>query len=261
MPGESKVRSGVPSLRILAVLLAFLAVAHWVSFTPALWLLALLSFSGLREYLSLTDLRPEDRWAMLAAYLSVPFLFYLVQIDWYGFFIVSIPVYVFVIVPFLVALGGRDPLGSVFSAGAIDFGLFLFVYCLGHLAYLARASTALALWLVLGVMVCDLIDRQVSRLGGGWPLKLAIAVLPVFALALVLGRPDDLPRAQAAFIAALLPILVLMGNFTLSVMETDLGIDPGELEPGRGRLIDGMRPLLFAAPVVFHVLRYFTDIL
>ena len=126
---------------------------------------------------------------MLAAYLSVPLLFYLVQIDWYGLFIVLIPVYIFVIVPFLVALGGRDPRGSVFSAGAINFGLFLFVYCLGHLAYLARSSTALALLVVLGVMVCDLIDRQVSRGGGGWFLKFAIAVLPAFALAYVLGRP------------------------------------------------------------------------
>lgn len=254
-------RSGFPSLRILGALLTFLAVAQWISFTAALWLFALLSFAGLREYLSLADLRPEDRWAMLAAYLSVPLLFYLVQINWYGFFIVSIPVYVFVIVPFLIAIGGSDPRGSVFSAGAIDFGLFLFVYCLGHVAYLARASTALALLLVLGVMVCDLIDRQLNRLQLWWPLKLVIAVPPVFALAFFLGKPDALPLAQAVFLAVLMPVLVRMGNFTLAVMETDLGIDPEELEPGRGRLIDGLRPLLFTAPIVFHALRHFTEIL
>lgn len=254
-------RSGIPSLRILGILLTSLALAHWVSLTLAIWLLALLSFAGLREYLSLADLRPEDRWAMLAAYLSIPLLFYLVQIDWYGFFIVSIPVYVFVIIPFLIALGSKEARGSVFSAGAIDFGLFLFVYCLGHLAYLARTSTALALFLVLAVTVCDLVDRQMGRLGAGWAVKLAVTVLPVFGLAWLLGRPDDLPLRETGIVAVLLPILVLMGNYTLSVMERDLGIDPEELEPGRGRLIDGMRALLFAAPVVFHVLRYFTEIL
>jgi phosphatidate cytidylyltransferase len=254
-------RSGLPSLRILLILLAFLAIAQWISVTLAIWLLALVSFAALREYLSLADLRPEDRWAMLAAYVAIPFLFYLVQIDWYGFFIISIPVYVFVIVPFLIALGGKEARGSVFSAGAIDFGLFLFVYCLGHLAYLARASTALALFLVLGVVICDLFDRQMSRLGAGWLLKFAVAVLPVLAVAYVLGRPDALPLRETVFMAVLLPALVLMGNFTLSKMEIDLGIDSEEVEPGRGRLIDGMRALLFPAPVIFHVLRYFTDVI
>jgi phosphatidate cytidylyltransferase len=254
-------RSGIQSLRILSVLLAFLAIAEWVSITLAIWLLALLSFAALREYLSLADLRPEDRWAMLAAYVSVPFLFYLVQVDWYGFFIISIPVYVFVIVPFLIALGGKEARGTVFSAGAIDFGLFLFVYCLGHLAYLASASTSLALFLVLGVMVCDLVDRRMTGLGAGWRPKFAVAVLPVLGLAYLLGRPDELPLVETVGIAVLLPALVLMGNFTLWKMEIDLGIDPDEVEPGRGHLIDGMRALLFPAPVIFHVVRYFTDIL
>lgn len=254
-------RSWLPSLRILLVLLAFLAIAQWVSSPLAIWILALVSFAALREYLSLADLRPEDRWAMLAAYLSIPLVFYLVQVDWYGFFIVSIPVYMFVIVPFLIALGGGNARGSVFSAGAIDFGLFLFVYCLGHLAYLARISPALALFLVLGVAVCDLVDRQMRMLGAGWLLKFLIAMLPAFGLAYVLGRPDTLPLRETVFVALLLPLLVFMGNFTLSKMEIDLGIDPDEIEPGRGRLIGGMRALLFTAPVIFHVLRYFTEII
>ncbi len=254
-------RSGLPSIRVLVILLAALALARWLSFPAALWLMALLSFAGLREYLSLADLRPEDRWAMLGAYLSIPFLFILVQVDWYGFFIVSIPVYAFVLLPFLVALGGREARGSVFSVGAIDFGLFLFVYCLGHLAYLTRASVPMALMLVLAVTICDLIDRQVSRAGGGWILKLLASAPPVFLLASILGKPVALPGFVILVLALLTPVLVLMGNFTLSRLEEDLGIDPEQLEPGRGRMIDGLRAQLFAAPVVFHVLRYFTDIL
>ncbi len=53
---------------------------------------------------------------------------------------------------------------------------------------------------------------------------------------------------------------MLKGNFTLRALEADLGIDPEALEPGRGRIIDGLRPLLFAAPVGFHLLRFATDI-
>jgi len=110
-------------------------------------------------------------------------------------------------------------------------------------------------------MVCDLVDRQSSRLHVRWPLELLVAAPAVFGLAFFLGQPDGLPLSQAVLLAALMPVLVKMGNFTLSVMEADLGIDPQELEPGRGRLIDGLRPLLFTAPVVFHALRHFTEIL
>ena len=252
--------TGRPTLRVVLAMLICLAVAEWLSFTLAVWMLALLSFAGLREYLSLADLRPEDRWAMLAAYLGIPLQFYLVTIDWYGFFIVCIPVYLFVVVPYLVALGGRGVRGSVFSVGAIDFGLFLFVYCIGHLAYMARYSTALALFIVLGVGVTDLIARWVARAGGGPLLSYLGSVPPVFMLASILARGAGVPLVHAMGITLLLPLLVLMGNFTLRAVEEDLGIDPAQLEPGRGLWTGGLRAQLFAAPVVFHYLRYFTEI-
>jgi phosphatidate cytidylyltransferase len=240
-------------------LLACLAVARWLSFTVSAWLMALVSFAGLREYLSLADLRAEDRWAMLAAYLAIPLQFWLVVVDWYGFFIVAVPVYVFVLLPFLVALGG-SPRGSVFSMGALDLGLFLFVYCLAHLAYLARNALGLALLLLLAACLTDLLERMVRRAGGGPLLSYLAAAPPCFLLAMVIGLPAGLTRPQGLALAALLPLLVLMGNFTLRAVESDLGIDPAQLEPGRGRIIDGLRPLLFAAPVGFHLIRYATEL-
>jgi len=52
-----------------------------------------------------------------------------------------------------------------------------------------------------------------------------------------------------------------MGNFTLAGIEADLGISADSLEPGRGRILDGLKSYLFTAPVVFHYLRYFTDVI
>lgn len=240
-------------------LLACLAVARWLSFTAAAWLMALVSFAGLREYLSLADFRAEDRWAMLAAYLAVPLQFWLVVADWYGFFIVAVPVYVFVLLPFLVALGGGAR-GSVFSMGALDLGLFLFVYCLGHLAYLARSALGLALLLLLVAYLTDMLERVVRRAGGGPLLGYLAAAPPAFLLCMLVGLPAGLTRPQGLALALVLPLLVLMGNFTLRAVERDLGIDLEQLEPGRGRIIDGLRPLLFAAPVGFHLLRYATEL-
>ena len=256
-----QMKTSWPSLRVLGALLAFLALAYWFSFDLSIWLVALLSFAALREYLSLADLRPEDRWGMLAAYLSIPLVFYLVQIDWYGLFIISIPVYVFLVVPFLVTAGARESRGSVFSIGAIDFGIFLFVYCLGHLAYLARISVSLGLFLVLGVAVCDLVDRQIARFGRSPVLKFVAGLPLVLLLSFILGAQAGLPLVHRISLGVLLPVLVLMGNSTLTVVEEDLGIDAEHLEPGRGRMIDGLRAQLFAAPVVFHYVRYFTELL
>ena len=57
----------------------FFAVAEFVSFAVGIWVLAVLSFLALREYFTLVDLRIQDRWGMLAAYLAIPFMFYFIQ--------------------------------------------------------------------------------------------------------------------------------------------------------------------------------------
>ena len=74
---------------------------------------------------------------MVAAYLAIPFMFWFIQTDWYGMFIISIPVYAFLVIPIAITVGGRDAEGSVLSIGALDLGLFLLVYCIGHIGYLA----------------------------------------------------------------------------------------------------------------------------
>ena len=249
-------------LRPLWVFFLAFALSAWVSSAAALWLLALFSFFALREYFSLADFRLSDRLGLLAGYLSIPFMMYLALIDWYGFFIISIPVYAFLVVPFLVVLGGGEPRGTVFSIGAIDFGLFLFVYCMGHVAYLIRASLPLALVRVVAVALCDLADRlyRPGRGAANAVLKyLVCAPLPL-GLWLLAAPSVGLADVHAVALGLLVPLLVVTGNFTLTVLEQDLGIAPDELEPGRGQTLDAVKSYLFAAPVVFHFLRYFTEI-
>jgi phosphatidate cytidylyltransferase len=261
----SRGRLRIPStLRGLWGLGLVLGAASWFSFAAGIWLLALLAFASLREYFSLLDIRLQDRAALLAAYLFIPLMAWLIQIDWYGLFIVSIPVYAFLLIPFLVVVGGHEARGSVLSIGAIDFGLFFFVYCLGHIGYLARVSVAAALALVLSVAACDLVDRALggTRRGArGALLRLLLSAPPSLVLWLLVAALAGLPARSATGLGLLTPLLVLMGNITTGALEEDLGIDPARLEPGRGRLIDAARSYLFVGPVVFHILRYFTDVL
>lgn len=246
-------------VRALAALLVVLAVARWISLTAAIWLLAAYSFLGLREYFSLADIRLQDRWALLASYLCIPFVFHLVAIDWYGFFIVSIPVYVFLIVPILVA-AGRTSRGTVFSIGVIDFGLFLLVYCTAHIAYLMRFSLLLATFLVLAVAASDLLDRRLKLPGIPRPALRTAALIVSLALGWFLVRAAGVPAGHAVAVSLLTPVLVTIGNATFAVIEEDLGISEARLGPGRGRTLNALKPYLVPAPVVFHYLRYFTEV-
>ena len=85
-------------------------------------------------------------------------MFYYVSIDWYGMFIISVPVWAFLVVPFAITFGAREAEGSVLSIGAIDLGLFFLVYCVGHIGYLMFHSVWTAVYVVTAVALCDLFD-------------------------------------------------------------------------------------------------------
>jgi len=242
------------AVRPLWGLFLAISVAEWVSFSVALWLLALVSFCALREYLSLVDIRLEDRWGILVSYCSIPFMFYLIQINWYGFFIIAIPVYAFLLMPFFVALGGRSK-GIVFSVGMLDFGLFFFVFCVGHIGYLLFYSARMTLLMIMGVSAAALIHKHLKR--GSPNMRLLLQVAVVCPLYLSLASWTAIPLAHSATLGILIPVSVCMGRYTLRAVEQDLGIRADRLQRGRGRIINGLKSYLFTAPIVFHYLRWF----
>jgi phosphatidate cytidylyltransferase len=248
-------RLAPPNLRYLWAFFLPLSVADWISFRWSIWLFAVYSFLALREYFSLVDFRLHDRLGILGAYLSIPFMIYFIHIDWYGMFIISIPVYIFLLIPLLIALGGGEARGTVFSIGAIDLGLFLFVYCLGHIGYLSFFSVRMTILFLLGVALSDRIARKLQ--GRSAPLAYAASAAATAALTLLISPWTNIPLVHSAALGFLIPFLVLCGNFTLRAIEEDLGVTAERLEPGRGLVLDSLKPYLFSAPPVFHYLRWF----
>ena len=236
-------------------------VDELISFKLAVWILAPLCFVGLREYFSLLDIRLQDRWGIWGAYLSIPFMIFFIQIQWYGMFIISIPVYAFLAIPFLVVLGGKETEGTIFSVGAIDFGLFLLVYCVGHIGYLASVSTWMAIMLLLDVTACDLVGHVLKSWGSPQladSVKRYLFAIPATLLLTVsLSGWTGIPLVHSVILGALIPILVAIGRYTIVYIEADLGIVRDRLIPGRGRIINSSASSLYAAPIVFHYLRYF----
>lgn len=152
----------------------------------------------------------------------------------------------------------------MFSVGVIDFGLFLFVYCMGHISYLMSYSIWMAAVLILNVAVCDVMSCLVRH--QSWPSWGRLAAryfqpLPLTVLLTVAVSPwTTIPVRHSVILGALIPALVMMGRHTGNYVEADLGVAEETVGPGRGQILDNLKSLLFTAPVVFHYLRYYLDL-
>ena len=78
--------------------------------TVAIFFLAFISYLALKEYLSLIPTRRIDREVLLFAYLAIPIQYYWAAIDWYGMFIVFVPIWMFLFLPPLLVAGGARAL-------------------------------------------------------------------------------------------------------------------------------------------------------
>lgn len=238
-----------------------LLISDLLSFTYAAIGWAVISFLILREYFSLVDLRIQDRIGILAAYLSIPFMMYMIVTDWYNMFIITIPVYSFLFIPFLIAVSGKETEGAVYSIGTIDFGLFLFVFCLGHLAYLSYFSVWMATMLILNVAICDIITiflrNMITERKKLILFSYFVPVVFTILLSVLLASWTAIPVNHAIILGLMIPALVIIGYYTIRYFEIDLGITGHDMRPGKGLIIDNVKSLLYTAPIVFHYIRYF----
>src|SRR5688572_28964952 len=101
---------------------------------------ALVFFAGvsalaLREYLTLVPPGAADWRILLWAYLSIPLQYFWIYLEWYGMFIIFIPVYLFLLLPTrLVTMGVTE--NFVQSTSALHWGLMTTVFSISHAGYL-----------------------------------------------------------------------------------------------------------------------------
>jgi predicted CDP-diglyceride synthetase/phosphatidate cytidylyltransferase len=85
-----------------------------------------------------------------------------------------------------------------------------------------------------------------------------VASMPATMLfAVALSGWTGIPWNHALILGMLIPVVVAIGRHTIVYVESDLGIARDHLVPGRGRIIDSSASSAYAAPVVFHYIRYF----
>lgn len=259
------------------VMVGILAVAFLTGPTTTLVLFALASFFALREFITLTPSSPGDRLPLsLAFFLVLPLQFVLIGIGWYGLFVIFIPVWAFLLLPSLAAL--RSDVEDFLSRSAKQqWGLMVTVYCLSHAPALlmleipghAGRSALLLFYLLLVVQMSDVMQYVFGKLFGR--TKIAPVVSPSKTVEGFIGGGlaataiggamwwiTPFTPLQSAGISAVIVMMGFLGGLTLSAVKRSLGAkDWGVMIEGHGGMLDRTDSICFAAPVFFHIVRFF----
>ena len=262
---------------VMAILLSIAFIAG----RPGVVLLfALASFAALREFLTLTAHSRADHWSLVACFFAVlPLQYYFVLIDWYGMYAVFVPVYAFLLLPVLSALRGSTK-DFLVRVSETQWALMICVYCVSHvpaLLYLQipgfeGRNVILIAYLIFVVQLSDVMQYVWGKLIGRTKIAPTISpsktwegliggALTATAVGTALWWMTPFSMLQAAGLCLALTLMGFFGGLVMSAIKRDRGVkDWGHLIAGHGGFIYRLDSVIFAAPIFFHVTRYFWSV-
>ena len=259
------------------------ALLFWVAWASgplvSTLLFAVLSFLALREFVTLTHTRRADHRSLLLAFFVVlPIQYAVVANEHFDLFTVFIPVYVFLAIPVVSALG-NDPQRFLERAAKIQWGIMVCVYGMSHAPALLLLDLPeyedrgafLVFFLVVIVAVAQIVQEAASRVLRRRPVARAISrsfswrawLLGALAAALVgamlyWATPfKPVPALVMGFVAGASGTL---GELVMKALKRDAGVRNWGGHPsvtGAVGLLDRVAALCFAAPVFFHSVRWY----
>jgi len=257
------------------ILIIFAAAA--LGFYGVIGLFFVISFMALREFLSLLYIRRGDHLALAACfYVILPLQYFLVAIDWFSMFTIFIPVYGFLFLPILSALLG-DTAHFLDRSTKVQWALMISVFCISHIPAILtldikgfeEKKLLLMIFLIFVVQSSDVLQYVWGKLFGKqmWPChrppkKTGEVVVGGVVSASVLGGLlywlTPFNPVQAVLMSLLICIMGFLGGLVMSAMKRSMGVkDWGNMISGHGGMLDRMDSLCFAAPIFFHVVRYY----
>ena len=151
------------------------AVLFWVAWIAggivSTLLFGVVSFLALREFVTLTHtVRGDHRSLLLAFFAVLPLQYVIVATEHFDVFTVFIPVYVFLAIPVISALG-NDPKRFLERTAKIQWGIMVCVYGMSHAPALLLLDLPdyrdrgafLVLYLVLVVAVAQIAQESATR--------------------------------------------------------------------------------------------------
>jgi len=258
------------------VMCGLLGAALWAGHGCTIVLFGVISFLALREMITLTPSRRADHHTLFwAFFVMVPLQYYLVYAGRYGLYSIVLPVYGFLFLALRSTLTG-DYTNYLERTAKIQWGVMICVYCLSH----APAITTLPLrnfgpggwrmlvFLVGVVQMSDVLQYVWGKLLGKRKIAPHISpnktwegfvggVLTAAALGAAAWKLTPFTPIQAFGMALTIALLGFAGGIVMSAVKRDAGVkDYGHLIEGHGGMMDRVDSLSFAAPVFFHVCRF-----
>jgi phosphatidate cytidylyltransferase len=248
----------------------------------AIVLFGIVSFFTLREFISLSPTRRGDhRSLVLAFFIVLPLQYALVWHREFNLFTVFIPVYVFLAIPVVSALG-NDPQRFLERNAKLQWGIMVCVYGMSHVPALLLLQfrgfegrmAFLVVFLVLVVQTCMLVQHLVARQldrpvapaisasfqWRSWAAGLVVGGLLGAALA---GLTPFKP-GRALAMALIACAAGSLGHLVMKAIKRDRGVthwgSAGRSVTGASGVLDRVDALCFAAPVFFHSVRWTFDL-
>lgn len=258
------------------VMVAVIGLAFAFGKGGVILLFYLISFYALREFISLAYTRRGDHHAIAAAfYIGLPVQYLLVWIEWYGLYTLFIPVYAFLVLPILSAVGG-DTKRFLERTAKVQWGLMVSVFCISHVPALLTLqipgfegrNLLLIAFLVIVVQGSDVLQYIWGKLLGKRkvapelsPSKTWEGLIGGVASATLMGAmlswATPFTFWQAALMALAICMMGFFGGLVMSAIKRDRGVkDWGTMIEGHGGMLDRLDSVIFAAPIYFHALRF-----
>jgi phosphatidate cytidylyltransferase len=264
-------------IRAWWVMVAVFGVAVATGGVGSIVLFAIVSLLAMREFMTLTPTARTDHSVLIFAFfIFAPMQYALVWAQWYGLFAVLIPVYAFVAIPTRMALSG-DTTRFLERTSTVQWGLMACVYCVSHTPALLMLrvpdrpaiGATLLFYLVLVAQINDVMQYVWGKLLGKHPIAPNVSpnktwegfiggTLTAVGIGTALWWATPFTPLAAALMSLAITLLGFAGGLVMSAVKRDRGVkDYGSLIQGHGGVLDRIDSLLFAAPVFFHLTRFF----
>lgn len=259
------------------VMVIIIGVAFWIGKLAVIFLFFVISGLALREFLYLTPISRYDYFALIFAYvIALPMQYILVALSWYGLFSIFIPVYVFLLLAILASITGSTN-NFLERTAEVQWGLMITVYCIScvpallvlDIDHYQDRNLLLIAFLILVVQLSDVLQYVFGKLWGNHkispnlsPSKTVEGFIGGIVSASLIGAGmfwiTPFSFVQAGLISLMITLLGFCGGLVMSAIKRDRGVkDWGKLIGGHGGILDRFDSICFAAPIFFHVVRYF----